>query len=333
MTVQTPVSPATGRAGKTGRGVPLQGEGGFDECWYPVALSAEVDTGTVTSKPFLDGRVIVFRGEDGVARVMSPFCRHIGADLAVGTVMGNEVRCAFHHWKYDGTGKCSHIPGIDHIPDTARLYTFHTAEQLGLIWVFNGAEPTYEVPHFPLPEGDLLFRTVAVPEHPVDHWSLISNSVDFMHLRHVHGLDFEAAPETITFEDTGFGYPMAFIDPQLGKMEQQIRVYGTNCITLSATAGELPALSMYAGVPIPGGITRGYTVSGTLNAPGAEEATSQIIDMTETFFHRLIEEDTPIQNSIRFREDHLTEGDKALSRFFAYLRKFPRSHLSQDYIT
>ena len=50
--------------------------------------------------------MIVFRGEDGKARVLSAYCLHMGANLANGEVIGSEIRCPFHHWDYDCTGQC-----------------------------------------------------------------------------------------------------------------------------------------------------------------------------------------------------------------------------------
>jgi phenylpropionate dioxygenase-like ring-hydroxylating dioxygenase large terminal subunit len=333
QTQESKVTPLTSKEDRPRRGIPPQGEGGYDECWYPIALSSEVETGKAISQSFLDGRVVVFRGEDGVTKVLSPFCRHLGADLSVGEVIGNEIRCAFHHWKYDREGACTHIPSTDRIPKTARLFDFPTAEKWGLIWAFNGLEPTYDLPYFQEAEENISYHTVKVPEHPVDHWSLLSNSVDFQHLRFVHGLEFDAAPEDLHFSETGLEYPMAFIDPNMGRMEQYIKVFGTNVITLSGSVGGMPSLSMFAGTPIPGGFTRGYTVSATRKDAGPEDQVNMIIDMTEKFFLQLIEDDTPIQNSLRFREDHLVDGDQALGRFFEYLRKYPRSHHSQDFIT
>src|SRR3546814_5765512 len=57
-----------------------QGEGGFDACWYPVAMSDEVAPGAFHRAEFLDGHVIVVRTSTGEVSVLSPYCRHYGAD-------------------------------------------------------------------------------------------------------------------------------------------------------------------------------------------------------------------------------------------------------------
>jgi len=87
--------------------LPREGEDGlFSQSWFPICLSTDVAPGQVRGYQFLDGRVVVVRGEDGRARVMSAYCPHLGADLSLGTVAGSTVRCAFHHWRYDDAGRC-----------------------------------------------------------------------------------------------------------------------------------------------------------------------------------------------------------------------------------
>src|SRR3546814_5722862 len=72
-----------------------------------------------------------------------------GADLSVGgEVVGNNIRCPFHHWAYGDGGQCRHIPAGDEIPKRATLFHFASAEQFGLIWVFFGKKPLYELQTF-----------------------------------------------------------------------------------------------------------------------------------------------------------------------------------------
>src|SRR3546814_7126817 len=65
-----------------------------------------------------------------------------------GEVVGNNIRCPFHHWAYGDGGQCRHIPAGDEIPKRATLFHFASAEQFGLIWVFFGKKPLYELQTF-----------------------------------------------------------------------------------------------------------------------------------------------------------------------------------------
>ena len=87
--------------------LPADGEDGlYYQSWYPVALSNEVAPGAVIGRAFLGGKVAIFRTEGGDVSVVSAFCPHLGADLSIGRVVNDTLRCAFHHWQYDLGGRC-----------------------------------------------------------------------------------------------------------------------------------------------------------------------------------------------------------------------------------
>jgi hypothetical protein len=60
-------------------------------------------------------------------------------------------------------------------------------------------------------------------------------------------------------------------------------------------------------------------------------AVEQRLAMGEAFFKRLIEEDTPIMSSIRFREGVMLEADRTLSKFLKYVRTFPKAQPLASY--
>src|SRR5260370_25690403 len=106
---------------------------GFHQAWYAIARSGEVGNGEVIGGDFLDGRAIVYRGENGEAVVMNAFCRHLGADLSMGKVIGNDIRCGFHHWQYGPHGRCTKIPASEKIPKAARMVKYTTPAKWGFI--------------------------------------------------------------------------------------------------------------------------------------------------------------------------------------------------------
>ena len=69
-------------------------------------LKKKTNNNTATGK-----NLAVFRGEDGKANVIDAYCPHNGANLAVGGVVkDNCLECPFHGWRFQGDGKCVHIP-------------------------------------------------------------------------------------------------------------------------------------------------------------------------------------------------------------------------------
>ena len=104
--------------------------------------------------------------------------------------------------------------------------------------------------------------------------------------------------------------------------EVSIRVSGTGTIALSGKLNGMSVLSMATG-PTPDGRPHGWSVSATPLSEGDEETRAQRIQIGQAFFHRLIEEDTPIMSNIRFREGLPIDVDRVLAMFFQYVKKFP----------
>ena len=71
--------------------------------WFFIARSAELKVGEVKPISVLGNEYALFRGEDGIARLIDAFCPHLGANLAHGgTVTKNCITCPFHGWEFNG---------------------------------------------------------------------------------------------------------------------------------------------------------------------------------------------------------------------------------------
>ncbi len=73
------------------RDLPPQGVGGFDQCWYPIGRSEDVEAGEVMGTSYFDGRIVVFRGMSGEASVLSAYCPHLGTDLTSSTLSRSTI--------------------------------------------------------------------------------------------------------------------------------------------------------------------------------------------------------------------------------------------------
>ena len=113
----------------------------FPNGWYFVVCSDELKIGEVQQVPLLGQLLAVFRGENGVAVVLDAYCPHLGANLAVGgRVVGCEIQCPFHGWKFNAEGKCTEIPYADKVPEFAKTKSWISREINGQILVWFDAE-------------------------------------------------------------------------------------------------------------------------------------------------------------------------------------------------
>jgi nitrite reductase/ring-hydroxylating ferredoxin subunit len=323
---------------RRGRGFEPQGANGYHVGWYPVCLADEIDGDRVFGTEFLSGRVVAFRGPDGAPAVMSAYCRHLGADLAIGDLVDGCVRCAFHHWRYAADGQCVEIPAGDDIPKEARMFTFASAEQFGIIWAFNGDEPT-ELPYFHgFDSGELYFKPSSrevVREYGVEPWVLLTNSCDIQHLRELHGLEIDVDVDAIEISDNTIDYDAHIVDPNLGEMDQHIKVFGTNTIMLSGQMAGMDVLMGSSAVMLPAGGSRNFQFAATPRNEGTDEEREQAdvaISMALAFGEQLLKDDDRVMETIHFREDLLLPADRALVRFLRHVRSFPRAHPARDFL-
>ncbi|AGH48458.1 MULTISPECIES: aromatic ring-hydroxylating oxygenase subunit alpha [Sphingomonadales] len=163
--------------------------------WFAVALSEELKPGGIANIHVFGREWVLFRGEDGKAGLADPYCPHLGAHMGHGgEVVGNNLRCPFHHWEYDAEGWCKKIPYAKVMPGIARkkpvLKTLPIEERYGVIFAWyhpNGDEPYFGIPDVPELESD---EYIPMRRGEWDIGTMIQeigeNGVDYPHLKYLH---------------------------------------------------------------------------------------------------------------------------------------------------
>jgi phenylpropionate dioxygenase-like ring-hydroxylating dioxygenase large terminal subunit len=151
--------------------------------------------------------LVLFRTKAGEPGLVDSRCPHLGAHLGSGAVVGESIRCPFHHWAYDVRGRCVDIPYAKRIPPAAgrdgALRAYPVVERNQVLWAWYhpcGKDPWFEVeihPEIGHPAWTPLKRYPwTFDGHPQE---IGENGVDPVHFRFVHHMD--AVPEgTTTYE-------------------------------------------------------------------------------------------------------------------------------------
>ena len=163
-------------------------ESGMARFWHPVALSSEV-AGSPIGVELLGRRLVVARLE-GRAVAFDDLCRHFGAALSIGELVEGGLRCRYHGWTYDSSGKVVDIParrGLP-IPREARVPTYHAREEHGLVWVCLAEQPAAGVPAYPEHADP---RFVKTPYRTYEGWEaaatrIVMAALDDTHFPWVH---------------------------------------------------------------------------------------------------------------------------------------------------
>lgn len=152
---------------RVGKGTPM-GET-MRRYWHPIAMSDELptpDCDPIRAK-LLGETFVVFRDTQGKVGVMDELCLHRGASMALGRVEEGGIRCLYHGWKFDVTGKLLETPNHAdlRVKERLRAKAYPVREQSGLVWTYIGPkehEPPFrdfaydKVP----PSNRILFKLV-----------------------------------------------------------------------------------------------------------------------------------------------------------------------------
>jgi 5,5'-dehydrodivanillate O-demethylase len=157
--------------------------------WQPVALSTDVVSGKAKALRVFGESLTLYRGESGRAHLVGGRCAHRLTVLHTGWVQGEDIRCIYHGWKYDGSGQCNEAPAES--PGAAakvKIVGYPTHEYCGLIFAYlgEGVAPEFDLPRkevFERPGGLLIAR--AQTWHC--NWlQQVENSLDAVHVSFVH---------------------------------------------------------------------------------------------------------------------------------------------------
>jgi vanillate O-demethylase monooxygenase subunit len=169
-------------------------ENGLDyvrNAWYAAGWSGDFGDG-VLARTFLDEPVVLLRTSGGEAVVLSGRCAHRGYPLALGTRTGDTIRCGYHGFTYDGSGRCVAIPAQERIPAAYGVRRYPTLERGGLVFVWMGDPASADPALLP----DLFELGLMDPRFHVDiggvntwgtRYQLINeNLLDLSHIEFLH---------------------------------------------------------------------------------------------------------------------------------------------------
>jgi phthalate 4,5-dioxygenase oxygenase subunit len=110
--------------------------------WQPVALSEELPPGGAPLPVRILGEdLVLFRDETGQPGLLGLHCPHRGADLSYGRLEDGGLRCLYHGWLFDRTGRCLEQPGEpagSTFKDRVRHRAYPCRETAELIFAYLG---------------------------------------------------------------------------------------------------------------------------------------------------------------------------------------------------
>jgi len=111
--------------------------------WIPVLLSeqlAEPDCPPLRVTIFGE-HLVAFRDTEGRPGLIAQHCPHRGASLFFGRNEESGLRCVYHGWKFDVSGRCIDMPNEpteSNFKEKIRAVTYPCRDRGGVIWAYLG---------------------------------------------------------------------------------------------------------------------------------------------------------------------------------------------------
>ena len=166
--------------------------------WHPVARAAELG-GDPVAVELLGQPWVVYRVAGGGPEAIVAFvdrCPHRLAPLSIGSVEAAGLRCGYHGWCFDPSGRAVEIPALGpgaSLPSQARLTpSAGVAVAYGMVWLAP-QDPVVPRPDFGVDLGALELIDLPVVDTRAGAGLLADNFLDIAHFPFVHGATFGAS--------------------------------------------------------------------------------------------------------------------------------------------
>jgi 5,5'-dehydrodivanillate O-demethylase len=155
--------------------------------WHAIGRSEDLPAGKAVPIRIMSEDFTLYRGASGKAQVTAYRCPHRGAQLFLGWVEGDDIRCVYHGWKFNGAGRCLEMPAEEPGYETkVKLPVYPTEEAFGLIYAFFGDGEPPAFPPYPESHGEGLIDPWPVEKVPCNYLQCFENSMDEVHVAFTH---------------------------------------------------------------------------------------------------------------------------------------------------
>lgn len=312
--------------------------------WYIVMPSKDLLIEQARSMQICSQHLVFFRTKGGQVFAMDGFCPHMGVDLGIGKVIGEELRCFFHHWKFNGAGHCVEIPCQKDIPAKSKLQTYPITERYGFIWVHPNHQSPSDFMCIPELEGE---ETLSVHddfyERTCHHHITMINGIDPQHLKTVHNLNIEMDLKIKEHKKGHLDIELSGEVPSGNLKERLMRTllgsrysysmhYADGCVAgLSVMKGVklfnrfavLPTLHMIFAYRPSGDKTLVFPIYVTKKRKGLMGFCMNHfwLALTKLAFKSLQGEDGEVYENIRFSGENLLPLDEPVARYIGYINR------------
>ena len=117
--------------------------------WHPVAMSDQMHDRWTKRVRIMGEDLVLFKDRTGRLGLIAEACPHRRASFAYGIPTAEGIRCPYHGWMFDGSGRCLEQPNEPEgstFKDKVATTAYPVQELGGLVWAYLGPLPAPLLP-------------------------------------------------------------------------------------------------------------------------------------------------------------------------------------------
>jgi phenylpropionate dioxygenase-like ring-hydroxylating dioxygenase large terminal subunit len=194
-------------------------------CWYVIAWDHEVAADGLFTRKVLGEPILVYCTAAGGLTAMIDRCCHRLAPLSKGRREGDAVRCGYHGLKFDCSGQCVEVPGMERVPPHLKVKTYPVVERNRWIFVWMGdpakADETLLPNNFSNADPAWCNKP-GYMHYEVPYLLICDNLLDFSHLSYLHANTLGGSP--------AIARARAKVEPVMAGPDRQVGVKVTRMV-------------------------------------------------------------------------------------------------------
>ncbi len=161
--------------------------------WYPIAVDSELAEEPVKKVRLLGEDLVLYRDRGDRLGLIAEACTHWGISMVYGIPEDEGLRCPYHGWRFDHTGRCLEQPLEDRLVsgstfrDSCATTAYPVQELSGLIFAYMGPTPAPLLPRWELLVKEGMVHSVSRMVAPCNWLQCIGNQLNETHQEWLHG--------------------------------------------------------------------------------------------------------------------------------------------------
>ncbi len=173
--------------------------------WQPISV-AQLEPGNAKPVEILGEKFTLYRSEAGAFHLTDFHCAHRRAQLSVGWVEGDAIRCRYHGWLFGPDGRCLEQPaeGESSFCEKIQLGSHPVREYNGLLFAFLGEGEPPDFVSYPQLEREGPLDCIAY-SRSCNYLNNLENNLDSVHVNFVHHFQHHFEAMQVDVRETASG--------------------------------------------------------------------------------------------------------------------------------